>query len=642
MKPRGGENWQMNDSLFARRGSRKSGSPLPEEKENFNYLNSLGKLAPKKIPDKPASPLQEKNRNLRNPSQNQYRGHSNPPEDDSSLLSNMKSRKKPGSILQREESRGISGIPMGTHSPNTAKMIYKVIASRNKREVDESSTMRKQRGSEFPREDFKEFMKNFEGGSKPRQDKSSRTQDGSCLQANSNVSYLLNSKKYKVQLIKRNGLLTTSCCINHPKIKSQFYVVEDHNVVESDESCNFLRGICSKCAVKLANHGIKVEEIPGDEEEEKKILFDEFISKVSAVQLLNKRAKRIVERKQDTFEDMLSQESRDIKMLETNVDKFIELLKKNKMLIRKVFEDESRREKEKLQNMATTLSENDKELKYFLKNMESNYERTVAQTTFQTMARNIQKFEEQLELIAENCRRNVEIEISMCQANKGHMQVLAKTEDYLKDLFMLQSKCLKITEKNLEEKFVHEYRALFETGKTDQSSNEQHSSDNNFLDNTKSNFYLSFEKSNNESSISVFNESRGQEKGSPKSTHPYKEILERIKENQSEKSQFYSTIIKNENQPMFIVSPPEVNLDEKQTPELGQKGQTPEYLKEHLLLMKRQVDKHQIDSKEGGLRRFPAFDPSCLLLDPSEFCDSNEKEQKWASPKCQKILFREE
>jgi hypothetical protein len=642
MKPRGGDNWQMNDSLFGRRGSRKSGSPLPEEKENFNYLNSLGRLASKRAPDKPASPLQEQSRNVRTPSQHHHRGHSNPPEDDSSLLSSMKNRKKTGSVLQRDDSRGISGNAIGTHSPNTAKMIYKVIASRNKKEGDDSTTMRKQRGSEFPREDFKEFMKNFEGGPKPRQDKSSRTLEGPPVQANSTVSYLLNSKKFKVQLIKRNGLLTTSSCINHPKIKSQFYVVEDHKVVELDESCNFLRGICSKCAVKLANHGIKVEEIPGDEEEEKKILFDEFISKVSGVQLLNKRAKRIVERKQDTFEDLLAQESRDIKMLEANVDKFIELLKKNKMLIRKVFEEEARREKEKLHNMAITLSENDKELKYFLKNMESNYERTVSQTTFQTMARNIQKFEEQLELIAENCRRNVEIEISMCQANKAHIQVLAKTEDYLRDLFMLQSKSLKITEQNLQEKFMHEYRGLFEQGKTDQSSNEQQSSDNNFLDNTKSNFYLSFEKSNNESSISVFNESRGPEKGSPKSTHPYKEILERIKENQSEKSQFYSTIIKNENQPMFIVSPPEGHLDEKQTPELGQKGQTPEYLKEHLLQMKRQVDKHHVESKEGGLRRFPAFDPACLLLDPAEFCDSNEKEQKWASPKCQKILFREE
>lgn len=58
-----------------------------------------------------------------------------------------------------------------------------------------------------------------------------------------------------------NNVVVTDVCVRHKEKKSKFYLVEDEKFKKQHKSYGFLRGLCSKCAVRLANSGYLCEEI---------------------------------------------------------------------------------------------------------------------------------------------------------------------------------------------------------------------------------------------------------------------------------------------------------------------------------------------------------------------------------------------
>lgn len=139
---------------------------------------------------------------------------------------------------------------------------------------------------------------------------------------------LLDSKNYKggFRFINNNNKLT-DFCINHSEKKSKYYLVEEKtemlnqsmtqttkNVLNNNSRINdnsiltcgapynqnlnlaavlgkvgYLRGFCSKCAIRLAMNGLNIEELKDDDQQERKARIDSFLDKLGKLQILHQK-----------------------------------------------------------------------------------------------------------------------------------------------------------------------------------------------------------------------------------------------------------------------------------------------------------------------------------------------------------------
>lgn len=97
---------------------------------------------------------------------------------------------------------------------------------------------------------------------------------------------LLYSKNYKGGFRFTNKTKLTDYCINHSTKKSKYYLVDEKREMDLGNSdMEYIRGFCSKCAIRLAMNGLSIEEVLDENGQERKGLIEEFMDKLSKVQI---------------------------------------------------------------------------------------------------------------------------------------------------------------------------------------------------------------------------------------------------------------------------------------------------------------------------------------------------------------------
>jgi hypothetical protein len=460
--------------------------------------------------------------------------------------------------------------------------------------------------------------------------------------------FLLNALKNENSLSNKCGLLVTSNCINHPEKRSKFYVVEDRRVVELDESLDFLRGICSKCAVRLANMGFKIEEMEDADAlgEEKAHTFHLFIKYVNNIRKLNGSALGIVESKQQSLHDFYRDQLEAIYSLETMVKVLMCRMRDGLAQLKQQVEEQSRSELQKFEDIKGLLAGNDGDLANFLANLQDNFNDTINNIDMATLQANIANFEQQLETLVKSSKQSTQTSISVLRVSEPSAGAIKDLEKRIDLLFKPVPSSLQI-ESN---RHYADYQFLLDQFDRQDKSRIINSS---VIDHTglaspnnppENNVYLSFENQELHNSVLSDEEvNNGRENLLQSSTQNYFSVLDKISESQNEKNDFYNSLIYKESDPLFILTPTEADFAHKQTPELGQKDYIPDHLKEQLKELHMQVEQVSM-VKKSNANAMADDGTKSDLSDMDELFNFIGKKEESGSGinKCQKILFSED
>ena len=453
-----------------------------------------------------------------------------------------------------------------------------------------------------------------------------------------------NSLYLPFELVSRKGKLVSACCINHLDRKSKFFVVQDLRVVQADGAREYLRGVCSKCGVRLANHGFHIEELESDEEEELKVgEFNQFIGRVAGIRRLNQLALKDAERKQTELGEHYRTESLELDKLGRVVEELCRFLRDGVEQVRICLQREAERESDKFADIIDILNENERDIRLFSDNLHENFEDTIRTLDLEGLRVNINRFSDHLKNLENSSKKSLESCLSVLSLAKLQPSAVAQVQEASKQLFRAKQELLRSQESGWPAGEV-----LQVLRELDQPvpcpPHPMHAANNVFI---------SFDANtsfNVEGISKPVLSSRPAEDG-------YFSVLEGHNETQSDFS-----VQTFPGDPLFILSPTEADFATKQTPELGQKSVTPPHLEEYLALLRQNNEKldrsreefHRNSIHSRGSRR-PATPVSERTVQSSQSCEDDlfnfigRRAQDAGSSlgrqdrqsKCKKILFSE-
>jgi hypothetical protein len=385
------------------------------------------------------------------------------------------------------------------------------------------------------------------------------------------IEDLLTTRNRELELCHKKGLLVTSMCINHPQKRSKFYVEEDDHVVQLDQPLDFLRGVCSKCAVRIANSGFHVEEIETEEEESLKCSeLNHFIQRVRRVGSLTKLALRDNRNKQAAIEEHYERESEELLKLDGLAEELSALLQRGARELRECLAKDGQKELSKFKDIESKLKEHDKDVELFAENLGENFEETVRVMDLQSLQQNVTKFEEQLEVLINASKQSLDCKASVLKVARLERSFVKDLESRVKQIFRAKTEPLIVKER---EEITKEIASLLSNKPPTSIKGEIASHDNVYVsfDASKMHFgqvhpLLQAAMANNHSNVD------------------YLSSLDKIIGSQNEKNEYYESLSHGPaDDPLFILSPTEADFGMKQTPELNQKETLPHYLREHLI-----------------------------------------------------------
>jgi hypothetical protein len=388
---------------------------------------------------------------------------------------------------------------------------------------------------------------------------------------------LFDTKGRQFELINRRGRHMTAFCINHPEKRSKFAVIEDSRVVERDGKAAFLRGVCSKCAVRIANAGFKIDEIEDDDQEAlKRAEFTRFIGHVQGVSEMAAVSLQELGHRRQLLAAHYTRQTAIVDGLQAYLDDVCQAARKSLADTKRGLALDADHKIAGLCAQEAALRHRQADLRMFAENLGDNFLETVKVMDLEALQNNVQRFEQQLAAISEGCLRSIASPLEVAVASKLDSRKVKEFEELSLGLLQISSQQIKFRElEAYSEDFFHILRTI-----------------------SNSELAQALQKAGDVPVYVSFDGTQAQVKNlAGQSMHAVggvsivasKEIRESIKKDQehmdsfSKKESFYDSFSHCiGDDPLFILSPTEADFVSKQTPELGQKGVMPAYLKNHL------------------------------------------------------------
>ena len=197
--------------------------------------------------------------------------------------------------------------------------------------------------------------------------------------SNMTESYLLDVNKYKKGLTEVQGERITSYCINHQDQLSEYYIVKDEKLMQAtNQRINFLRGVCSRCAVRLAGLGFDCREIEcSDEIKDKEKILNEFLSRADSIKDEAVTSDKLLNQYSMYLKNHYDQEFEELKRFEDQIDSLVEILVNNKMALRAYMNKNMNEALETIETMKTTIYENYQKIQNFEESVRENFDEII-------------------------------------------------------------------------------------------------------------------------------------------------------------------------------------------------------------------------------------------------------------------------
>lgn len=439
-----------------------------------------------------------------------------------------------------------------------------------------------------------------------------------------NSEYLLNARKHPYTVYSVDGIKVTHKCINHEDKRSKFYVVEDKNVQRISGHLDFSRGVCSRCAARLANLSFKTVELCSEEEEERRDLLKGLLDKIEAAQDFHTQSYHTIESKKNKLKRFYEKEFELLDDFESNIDRVISMLQQNKTDMRALMEAEYQNEFQKLADIQTVVNSNLGTINLIHHDTNRSYDRILREGT-DDLEGAIRKYEQKLTAFNRNTRSGIKSKALI-------LKIARVSGKEILQFGTLMNNWFKIDQEELEEEdddadmdadinavnasFEEELSTPIDRNGTANKSQQMHVISN---DDTKSNMTAVCVSFDNKE---IFESAIAQEHGltvgkgpmliggssieqndlsghQKNSTHKYISILDQISKSQNETNNYYNGLVKpsargneenKDGESLFVITPHEEDFSMKQTPELGQKEEVPEFLREQLERMHQQIN----------------------------------------------------
>jgi hypothetical protein len=590
-------------------------------KENINTSNAQVKLSERKQQTKEGSPLDSGSRCIQGPSGGSFltcRGlprqektalqKAGGSQDRNSLQEQRERSCTPGSIKEfmakvRMQSFHMSPkenfkvnfkgrtLKMGSPKNQKAKYTFDYSAKVEGKGVSSSSPKSRQITKEFFYTEGNKLM----------------TTDGNYRVKEAMKGSLLSHDTYNYNHGSQDSLIgvekvkCTPTCINHPLKKSKFFLTDLQRLGHQDGDSTLLKGVCSKCAVRLASAGHHIEEIHPDDNEIRKKTFSKLIQRITTVMSLVKLTKEHISMREEKVFSFYKSQLEILKDIQTQIDKIFTNFIRNSEQLKKTLSDDHQRQLNQCNELKSQLSRKEVELQNLAKHLTECHSNGDVLADYSSTENQIGNFNEALSTTVEDCKSLHEMSFTLSKLTSGIQLLAPQIDSKLQDLLKLRPSDL-MFQLQTSEKYSQQLGLWTELNKPIKNSIIAESS----VDTTSWNEYngyreqvLSFDKktlnetSNKEHNYSV--NSLG--KDSPSKN--FGTILERIDGNQTETMKYYSTILSEENEQLFHIEADSAAFNQQQTPELGVKEQAPTYLREQLALLQTNYKNISLQKKQS-------------------------------------------
>ena len=413
----------------------------------------------------------------------------------------------------------------------------------------------------------------------------------------------------------------TPRCVNHPGKKSRYYVVEAEPCIsefcKAEAPHGKLTGICSKCAVKLANTGHRVEEILPDDYAQKKFKLDNLIEQLFLVVELHQSVCSLQDSREVAIKQHLKAELDSLDQLVSSVESIFEALLRKVSTSKRGLVEEANRLLGSIEQSKASMKAKDKEIKPLINHLQENYFEIIDKSDLTSIEKNFFQFTQAVDLQVTDCKA---VLLDKIEATKLtlHQQSFCQALE-LKLFESLKARPVEIASpKAAGYQSALDLLQVLENKKRNRLISSSSFDEDSWIDpllqnateETKPDAALQTPLRTN-LEIAPFSEQDNSRQQS--SNKKYSSILERIDQNQAKKSQFYSSLLSTDHDPLFIVSAENQGLlTEKQTPDLGFKDILPDYLSNFISHMHRQADELGSGDKTGRLHDQPASDSPVL------------------------------
>jgi hypothetical protein len=385
------------------------------------------------------------------------------------------------------------------------------------------------------------------------------------------------TKGNNYELMRRQGGLVTSHCINHSQKRSEYTIVEDKKVSEIDGKATFARGLCSRCAVKVANAGFKVEELEEDStEEQKTVEFSQFIGKVAGVTNMASCACREIQHRRELLVTHYARQAGVVDSLLLQLEATFKSACTVLADAKRTLTEDAQQRLKTLLTQESAIKQHQNDLQLFSENLGQNFQETIKVMDLGNLKSNIRRFEQQLLMIGESCRKSISTRLDAAVVHKIEAVKLKEFQDLAKHLLELTFQPIAFREL---EPYTEEFNNLQKSLVNSEASSVMQKA-------SQASVYVSFDGSQ----IPVPSPSSllaGMKNCPPtdlcEALVEKSQGLKRITESASKQDSIYDSFSQClGDDPLFILSPTEADFVAKQTPELGHKTGLPVYLQEHL------------------------------------------------------------
>lgn len=416
-------------------------------------------------------------------------------------------------------------------------------------------------------------------------------------------------------MVQLNGTPITLYCINHPNTRSQYYVHEDEDVVKLVGSESFLRGVCHKCAVKLAYYRFHAVEIQNPDESEVKRYLRDLLDRLSESREFHTRALDFFKERSSKLQLFYDENSDRLTEFENYIEKWMMVLHNHKKQLRDLIVKDS---VERMQEMKFVCDQTEERLMH-IKTLQAEISQGIdvisIGSRLDDIKRSLQTYEGQLANFKSDVWQQARTPIYVCKFESVPAQQIGELITYMSEWFKLEKQEWTLDEASPGIPPQNESipPPILTNDESARKSNQDEAAKAN-----ASQLYISFDtkdvfdsalggeggishsnphnKSVQQGKISNSGVSQGVPDSKQGTNSKEQEIiskLDKINRSQNEKTSFYNSYVGKESsngllkeeggergEPLFFTAPADKNFEEKQTPELGQKEEIPMFLKE--------------------------------------------------------------
>lgn len=436
-----------------------------------------------------------------------------------------------------------------------------------------------------------------------------------------NAEYLLDASKHPPVLYKHEGVAVTFKCINHEDKRSTFYVVEDYRVKKYSEALPFKRGVCSRCAARLANLGFKTVDLYSEEEEERKKVLKSFLDKIEQTQAFHAKSYQSVEFKKNNLKKHYEGEFAALDEFESNVDRIIQILQQNKSEVRAFMESEYQKEYQKLADIQAVINANLNTINLIHHEASRNFDHLLLDSGA-NIKQAVKSYEEKMASFTRSTQQGNQAKALVIKFGRVPSESIFQIGSLINEWFKIdQQELVDTDEEPVNSPDLEASDDDEDSEQAYEESAKKSPKGGASQDEGKSLGHVCVSFDNKEIFESALAQGSGQTgskgmahvgdnslesstkaNGQKYSTHKYISILDKISESQNEKNNYYNNLVRPKDraeegkdaESLFVITPHDEDFSMKQTPELGQKEEVPDFLREQIERMHSQLQANQM------------------------------------------------